>query len=51
MKIRLHLKHQVLFSLKKNEKYFRMSSAAVVKCAFKVKSLSPVDVAIVISNV
>ena len=33
---RIHLKHQVLFSLKNNEKYLRMSSAAVVIGALRV---------------
>ena len=37
---RIHLKHQVLFSLKNNEKYLWMSSAAVVTGALKVKDLS-----------
>ena len=36
---RIHLKHQVLFSLKNNEKYLCMSSAAVVIGALRVNSL------------
>ena len=32
------MKHQVLFSLKNNEKYLRMLSAAVVIGALRVKS-------------
>ena len=35
---RIHLKHQVLFSLKNNEKIFRMSSDAVVIGALRVKN-------------
>ena len=34
---RIHLKHQVLFSLKNNEKIFMMSSASVVIGALRVK--------------
>ena len=34
---RIHLKHQVLFSLKNNEKIFMKSSAAVVTGALRVK--------------
>ena len=34
---RIHLKHEVLFSLKNNEKYVWISSAAVVIGALRVK--------------
>ena len=41
------MKYQVLFSLKNNEKYSRLSSAAVVIGTFRANCLQPFNISVI----